>query len=121
MQMSYLFMLFFGITVHWNNEYLAIMHFSCVKYATLGLDTYINVKLNLVPVNNITIFHQGGDHIFSLANFSFCFSNFLLGRNIYGPGKFIFGVFDNRDLEESFQVNMMNMLYIYNTVCLKNR
>jgi hypothetical protein len=28
----------------------------------------------------------------------------LLGRTIYGPGKYIFGVFDNRELEEQFKI-----------------
>jgi len=34
----------------------------------------------------------------------FCFANFLLGRDIYGPGKYIFGVFDNREMSETFKV-----------------
>ena len=34
----------------------------------------------------------------------FCFANFLLGRDIYGPGKYIFGVFDNREISETFKV-----------------
>jgi len=37
-------------------------------------------------------------------NYLFCFANFLLGRDIYGPGKYIFGVFDNREIGEIFQV-----------------
>ena len=38
-------------------------------------------------------------------NFGFCFANFLLGRSIYGPGKYIFGVFDNSDMDEVYKVN----------------
>lgn len=34
----------------------------------------------------------------------YCFANFLLGRGIYGPGKYIFGVFDNREMSETFKV-----------------
>jgi hypothetical protein len=34
----------------------------------------------------------------------FGFANFLLGRDIYGPGKYIFGVFDNRELNQAFKV-----------------
>jgi len=37
-------------------------------------------------------------------NYLFCFANFLLGRDIYGPGKYIFGVFDNREIDETFRV-----------------
>ena len=32
------------------------------------------------------------------------FANFLLGKDIYGPGKYIFGVFDNREIDETFPV-----------------
>merc|ERR1712179_182736 len=31
-------------------------------------------------------------------------ANFLLGKDIYGPGKYIFGVFDNREIDETFPV-----------------
>ena len=34
----------------------------------------------------------------------FCFANFLLGKDIYGPGKYIFGVFDNSDIDKKFKV-----------------
>ena len=37
-------------------------------------------------------------------NYMFCFANFLLGKSIYGPGKYIFGVFDNREIDESYKV-----------------
>jgi len=37
-------------------------------------------------------------------NYLFCFANFLLGRDIYGPGKYIFGVFDNREMNEKYQI-----------------
>jgi len=37
-------------------------------------------------------------------NYLFCFANFLLGRDIYGPGKYIFGVFDNREMNEGYKV-----------------
>ena len=47
---------------------------------------------------------QAGDHKLNQENFNFCFANFLLGRSIYGPGKYIFGVFDNSDMDEKFEV-----------------
>jgi len=37
-------------------------------------------------------------------NYLFCFANFLLGRDIYGPGKYIFGVFDNREMNEPYKI-----------------
>ena len=37
-------------------------------------------------------------------NYLYCFASFLLGRNIYGPGKYIFGVFDTREMDETYKV-----------------
>lgn len=37
-------------------------------------------------------------------NYLFCFANFLLGRDIYGPGKHIFGVFSNKEMTEKYQI-----------------
>ena len=37
-------------------------------------------------------------------NYNFVFANFLLGKDIYGPGKYLFGCFDNRELDETFPV-----------------
>ena len=34
----------------------------------------------------------------------FCFANFLLGKGIYGPGKYLFGTFDNREIDEKYKV-----------------
>lgn len=45
-----------------------------------------------------------GDYVLNRDNYFFCFANFLLGKSIYGPGKYIFGVFDNRELDESYKV-----------------
>ena len=49
-------------------------------------------------------FFQGGDYILNLENYNFVFANFLLGRSIYGPGKYVFGVFDNSDMDKKFEV-----------------
>jgi len=45
-----------------------------------------------------------GDFEVNIDNYKLLFSNFLLGRTIYGPGKYIFGCFDNRDMDEKYQV-----------------
>jgi hypothetical protein len=37
-------------------------------------------------------------------NYLFCFANFLLGKGIYGPGKYLFGTFDNREIEEAYKI-----------------
>lgn len=45
-----------------------------------------------------------GDYELDLENYRLLFSNFLLGRTIYGPGKFIFGSFDNSDLHKKYKI-----------------
>ena len=50
------------------------------------------------------IFIQNGDYKLTRENYDFVFANFLLGKDIYGPGKYIFGAFDNREIDEIFPV-----------------
>jgi len=45
-----------------------------------------------------------GEHKLTIENFKLLFSNFILGKTIYGPGKYIFGVFDNSDMTQKYQV-----------------
>jgi len=45
-----------------------------------------------------------GDYELTLDNFKLLFANFLLGKTIYGPGKYIFGCFDNSDMTQKYQV-----------------
>jgi len=45
-----------------------------------------------------------GDYELDYKSYKLLFSNFLLGRTIYGPGKYIFGCFDNRDMNEKYKI-----------------
>jgi len=45
-----------------------------------------------------------GDYKLDYKSYQLLFSNFLLGKTIYGPGKYLFGVFDNRDSTEQYKV-----------------
>lgn len=45
-----------------------------------------------------------GDYELDYQNYKLLFSNFLLGRTIYGPGKYVFGCFDNRDMTEPYKI-----------------
>jgi len=45
-----------------------------------------------------------GDYELNLENYKLLFANYLLGRTIYGPGKFIFGCFDNSDLDKKYEI-----------------
>ena len=51
-----------------------------------------------------TITIQNGDYNLDYKSYQLLFSNFLLGKTIYGPGKYLFGVFDNRDSTEQYKV-----------------
>jgi len=45
-----------------------------------------------------------GDYELDYNSYKLVFSNFLLGKTIYGPGKYIFGCFDNRDMDEQYKI-----------------
>lgn len=46
-----------------------------------------------------------GDYKLNKQNYLFAFANFLLAKGIYGPGKYLYGTFDNRELDETYKVN----------------
>lgn len=50
------------------------------------------------------IMTANGDYELNEANYDLLFANFLLGRTIYGPGKYIFGCFDNSDSKNKYQL-----------------
>ena len=47
---------------------------------------------------------QNGNYQLNKENYLFAFANFLLGKDIYGPGKYLFGTFDNREIDETYKV-----------------
>lgn len=47
---------------------------------------------------------SNGEYELNEENYKLLFANFLLGKTIYGPGKFIFGCFDNSDLHKKYKV-----------------
>merc|ERR1711973_870776 len=46
-----------------------------------------------------------GDYELDWSSYKLLFSNFLLGRTIYGPGKYVFGCFDNSDMTEKYKID----------------
>jgi hypothetical protein len=46
-----------------------------------------------------------GDYKLNKQNYMFAFANFLLAKGIYGPGKYLYGTFDNREIDETYKVN----------------
>jgi len=47
-----------------------------------------------------------GDYKLNYKTYQLLFSNYLLGKTIYGPGKYLFGVFDNRDSVEQYKIKV---------------
>jgi len=62
------------------------------------------VKLDKICKEGYRAMTANGDYKLNKENYFFCFANFLLGKGIYGPGKYVFGVFDNREIDEIFPV-----------------
>lgn len=46
-----------------------------------------------------------GGYKLNKQNYLFAFANFLLAKDIYGPGKYLYGTFDNREIDETYKVN----------------
>ena len=61
--------------------------------------------LDRIAKEGYRVMTANGDYVLNREHYFFCFANFLLGKSIYGPGKYIFGVFDNRELDESYKIN----------------
>eukprot|EP00092_Neocalanus_flemingeri_P041988 GFUD01045737.1.p1 GENE.GFUD01045737.1~~GFUD01045737.1.p1 ORF type:complete len:255 (+),score=60.77 GFUD01045737.1:143-907(+) len=61
-------------------------------------------QLNKVTEEGFRTASANGDYDLDFDSYKLLFSNFLLGKTIYGPGKYIFGCFDNRDMEEVYKV-----------------
>jgi len=68
----------------------------------VGIDD--KAELEKISLEGYRVLTAGGDYTLNREHYFFCFANFLLGKGIYGPGKYIFGVFDNRELNESYKV-----------------
>jgi len=61
-------------------------------------------ELEKVTENGYNNASASGDYELNFDSYKLLFSNFLLGKTIYGPGKYIFGCFDNRDMDETYKV-----------------
>eukprot|EP00092_Neocalanus_flemingeri_P023748 GFUD01025760.1.p1 GENE.GFUD01025760.1~~GFUD01025760.1.p1 ORF type:complete len:255 (+),score=68.37 GFUD01025760.1:191-955(+) len=73
------------------------------KFTGLG-----GVQLDKVTEEGFRTASANGDYDLDFDSYKLLFSNFLLGKTIYGPGKYIFGCFDNRDMEETYKVKYDN-------------
>jgi len=60
--------------------------------------------LEKVATEGFRSMSANGDYELDFGCYKLLFSNFLLGRTIYGPGKYVFGCFDNRDMTEKYKI-----------------
>merc|ERR1712004_194774 len=58
--------------------------------------------LDKVATEGFRSMTANGDYELDYSSYKLLFSNFLLGRTIYGPGKYVFGCFDNSDMTEKY-------------------
>jgi hypothetical protein len=61
-------------------------------------------ELDKVTEEGFRTASANGDYELDFDSYKLLFSNFLLGKTIYGPGKYLFGCFDNRDMDEKYKV-----------------
>lgn len=69
-----------------------------------GLIEVPKAELDKVTKEGYRAMTADGRYKLTRDNYEFCFANFLLGKGIYGPGKYIFGVFDNSDIDMTYKV-----------------
>ena len=62
------------------------------------------VQLDMTAMEGYKLSTANGDYKLDYGSYKLLFSNFLLGKTIYGPGKYLFGVFDNRDSHETYKI-----------------
>merc|ERR1712079_183703 len=62
------------------------------------------VELDMTTMQGFKTATANGDYKLDYQSYRLLFSNYLLGKTIYGPGKYLFGVFDNRDSHETYKI-----------------
>lgn len=90
-----------------------VARFEKEKISTAALRSFyskLNTNLTAAELDRVTEMGfktatADGAYDLDLESYKLLFSNFLLGKTIYGPGKYIFGCFDNRDMHETYKVN----------------
>jgi Ca2+-binding EF-hand superfamily protein len=75
-----------------------------VKRFYAGFTGMRDTELDETAKEGFRAMTANGEHKLTLDNFKLLFSNFILGKTIYGPGKYIFGIFDNSDMNQKYQV-----------------
>ncbi len=97
--------IFFRVIDVDKDDYLSQEEYTRFYRDFVGIDEKL---LDKVVSEGYRAMTANGEYVLTKDNFNFVFANFLLGTTIYGPGKYIFGVFDNRDVDHKYEV-------IYNT------
>ena len=62
------------------------------------------VQLEKISKEGYRAMTANGEYKMNKEHYLFVFANFLLAKDIYGPGKYIFGAFDSRDIDEKFSI-----------------
>jgi len=86
------------------NESTNIITRDSLKRFYLQFSGLSPVEVEKVATDGFRTMSANGDYEVDLDTYKLLFSNFLLGKTIYGPGKFIFGCFDNRDMTQKYKI-----------------
>lgn len=76
----------------------------CLKHFYSSFTGLQGSELEKIATEGWRTMSANGDYEIDMENYDLLFSNFLLGRTIYGPGKYIFGAFDNSDINETYKI-----------------
>lgn len=93
---------FFNVIDRDEDGFLGYDEFKNFYKILLGIQD--SVQLEKVCKEGYRAMTANGEYKLNKGNYDFVFANFLLGKDIYGPGKYLFGVFDNREIDEKFPV-----------------
>merc|ERR1712083_343255 len=78
----------------------------CIRHFYQNFGNVSIAELDKVTEAGYETMTANGDYLLNEDNYNLLFANFLLGRTIYGPGKFLFGCFDNSDLSKKYEIIM---------------
>jgi len=78
----------------------------CIRHFYQNFGNVSKAELDKVTEAGYETMTANGDYLLNEDNYNLLFANFLLGRTIYGPGKFLFGCFDNSDLSKKYEIIM---------------
>ncbi|XP_023341667.1 sarcoplasmic calcium-binding proteins II, V, VI, and VII [Eurytemora carolleeae] len=92
----------FAVQVGQNKD--KIITKECLRHFYENFSGLKDKQLENLTEEGYSTMTSNGEYELNAETYDLLFANFLLGRTIYGPGKFIFGCFDNSDLHKKYKI-----------------